>query len=193
MVVILPQTIGKRLSEDEFLEICHQNPDSRVELKANGEVIIMPPTYSETGEKNNELLFQVTLWNKQIGKGKVFDSSTGFTLPNGAVRSPDVSWISKARWEALSTEEKKGFAKVCPDFVIELKSDSDNLKELQEKMKEWIENGTLLAWLIDSKSEQVSIYRPNQAEESINSFEKPISGETILEGFEMDLKTLRML
>lgn len=190
MVVILPQTTGKRLSEAEFLEICHQNPNSRVELKANGEVIIMPPTYSETGYRNSKLSFQLMQWNEQTENGLVFDSSTGFTLPNGAVRSPDVSWISKARWEALSNEDKKGFAKVCPDFVIELKSDSDNLKELQEKMKEWIQNGALLAWLIDPKSEQVIIYRPNQVEEIINSFENPISGETILEEFKMNLKVL---
>ena len=176
-----------RLSAKDFIELCQANQDLQLELTATGEVIIMPPTFPWTGKQNSGLNAQLWNWNDRIGLGIVFDSSTGFTLPNGAVRSPDASWISNERWEALSeSQQKEEFSPVSPDFVVELRSSSDSLKKLREKMQEYIDNDVRLGWLIDSTTKQVEIYRPRREAEVLNS-PTSLSGEDVLPGFVLNL------
>lgn len=179
-----------RLNAKGFFELCQANRDLRLELTATGEVIIMPPTHSWTGKQNFGLSGQLWAWNDQTGLGLGFDSSTGFTLPNGAVRSPDVSWVSKERWEALSEiQQKEEFSPVSPDFVIELRSSSDSLKKLREKMQEYLDNGVRLGWLIDAINQQVEIYRLGRDLEVLES-PTTLSGEDILPGFVLDLNKI---
>lgn len=170
------------MSDAEFRKLCLANRNLRIERTGNGEVIIMPPVHSETGHRNFNLAVQLGNWADQDGCGLGFDSSTGFTLPNGAIRSPDASWIKLERWNTLTEEQKASFAPICPDFVIELRSASDTLKDLQNKMQEYISNGALLGWLIDRKNSTVSIYRPNQEPEILNAPET-VSGNPELPGF----------
>lgn len=172
----------KSISVEQFYEFCLANRDLRIERTASGDVIIMPPAFSDTGNRNMKIAQQVANWAEQDGTGEVFDSSAGFTLPNGATRSPDASWIKLERWDALSEEQKASFAPICPDFVIELRSQSDTLSGLQEKMQEYIDNGTLLGLLIDRKNRNVYIYRPNQEPEILENPET-VSGEPMLPGF----------
>lgn len=153
---IVPQAT---MTTEQFYTFCRDNQNLRIERTAEGEVIIMPPAFSDTGNRNFELAIEVGIWARKDGTGKGFDSSAGFTLPNGATRSPDTSWIKLDRWDALSDEQKSSFAPICPDFVIELRSASDRLKSLQEKMQEYIDNGTKLGLLIDRKKRTVHIYR----------------------------------
>src|SRR5919199_551532 len=176
-----------RLSAEGFLELCKANQDLQLERTATGEVIIMPPTFSWTGKQNSGLNAQLWNWNDRTGLGIVFDSSTGFTLPNSAVRSPDASWVSNERWEALTeTQQKEEFSPLSPDFVVELRSSSDSLKKLREKMQEYIDNGVRLGCLIDSTTKQVEIYRQGQ---NVEVLETPatLSGEGVLPGFVLDL------
>ncbi|MEQ9624531.1 Uma2 family endonuclease [Coleofasciculus chthonoplastes] len=172
----------KSISVEQFYEFCLANRDLRIERTASGEVIIMPPAFSDTGNRNMKIAQQVANWAEQDGTGEVFDSSAGFTLPNGAIRSPDGSWIKLERWDALSEEQKASFAPICPDFVIELRSQSDTLSGLRKKMQEYIDNGTLLGLLIDRKNRNVYIYRPNQEPEILENPET-VSGEPVLPGF----------
>lgn len=155
-LMVLPE-----MSTKQFYEFCRCNADLRIERSAQGEVIVMPPTFADTGNRNNKLSYQVTRWAEENETGEVFDSSAGFMLPNGATRSPDVSWIQLDRWNALTAAQQASFAPICPDFVIELRSDSDTLKGLQEKMREYIENGVALGLLIDRKNKNVYCYRAN--------------------------------
>ncbi|BAZ52307.1 hypothetical protein NIES4103_49670 [Nostoc sp. NIES-4103] len=177
------------MTDDQFYEFCQLNRDFRIERNATGELIIMPPTGSETDERNFDLIGQLWAWTKQDSTGVGFGSSGGFTLPNGAVKSPDAAWIKRTRWEAIPPEQRKKFAPICPEFVIELRSDSDNLQVLQDKMQEYIDNGTQLGWLIDRKQRQVFIYRPNTAIEVIDN-PKILSGEALLPGFVLDLSQI---
>ena len=149
-----------QLTDEQFYQLCQVNRDLRFERTATGELIIMPPAGGETGNRNAGLTAQLWIWNEQNQLGKVFDSSTGFKLPNGADRSPDVAWVKQERWDNLTQEQKEKFIPMSPDFVIELLSPSDSLKVIQEKMKEYRDNGTRLGWLINPKSQQVEIYRP---------------------------------
>ncbi|AFY37710.1 protein of unknown function DUF820 [[Leptolyngbya] sp. PCC 7376] len=151
-----------KMSDEQFLEFCRTNRDLRIERLATGEVIVMPPAFSDTGNRNAKLLYQVMAWAEEDGTGETFDSSAGFTLPNGSTKSPDVSWIRLDRWHQLSDEEQASFAPICPDFVIELRSSSDSLKRLQAKMVEYIENGVKLGILVDRKNQTVYIYQPDQ-------------------------------
>ncbi|MBE9126193.1 MULTISPECIES: Uma2 family endonuclease [unclassified Coleofasciculus] len=177
-----------RLSADGFLELCKANQDLQLELTATGEVIIMPPTFSWTGKQNSGLNAQLWNWNDKTGLGTVFDSSTGFTLPNGAIRSPDASWVSNERWEALTEiQQKEEFSPLSPDFVVELRSSSDSLKKLREKMQEYIDNGVRLGWLIDTTKKQVEIYRPGRTVEVVES-PTMLSGEEVLPEFVLNLK-----
>ncbi|MEH2284670.1 MAG: Uma2 family endonuclease [Nostoc sp.] len=153
MVLQLQPAIA--MTNDQFYEFCQLNRDFRIERNTAGELVIMPPTGSETDERNFNLVGQLWVWTKQDGTGVGFGSSGGFTLPNGAVRSPDAAWIKRTRWEAIPAELRKKFAPICPEFVIELRSESDNLRILQDKMQEYIDNGTQLGWLIDRKQRQV--------------------------------------
>ena len=166
---------------DDFLLL---NPDLCVEQTADGEVQIMPPTGGESGSKNSILIARVVIWSEKHG-GKVFDSSTLFILPNGAKRSPDVSWISAARWKTLNAEQRKSFPPICPDFVVELRSDSDRLARLQQKMREYRDNGARLGWLIDPLKKNVHIYRGDRETEVLASPTR-LSGEKVLRGFELD-------
>jgi Uma2 family endonuclease len=152
-----------KMSDEQFLAFCRTNRDLRIERLASGEVIVMPPAFSDTGNRNAKLLYQVMAWADKDGTGETFDSSAGFTLPNGSTKSPDVSWIKSERWNQLSAEEKASFAPICPDFVIELRSASDSLKRLQEKMAEYVANGVRLGILVDRKAKAVYLYRPQQA------------------------------
>ena len=172
----------KSMSVEQFYEFCQANRDLRIERSASGEVIIMPPAFSDTGNRNIKIAQQLANWAEQDGTGETFDSSAGFTLPNGATRSPDASWIKLERWNALSEEQKASFAPICPDFVIELRSKSDTLSGLQDKMQEYIDNGTSLGLLIDRKNRKVYIYRPNQEPEILDNPET-VSGDPVLPGF----------
>jgi Uma2 family endonuclease len=178
-----------RLNDEQFDDLCRDNPDLRLELTAEGELIIMPPTGFMNGWRNSNLNAQLFNWTKTDGTGICFDSSIFFTLPNGAKRSPDASWISLERCNALTDDEKEGFAPICPDFVLELRSPTDRLSTLQDKMLEYIENGAQLGWLIDPKNKQVFVYRPSQAVEVLENPEN-LSGEPVLKGFVLSLSEI---
>lgn len=187
----LPSTLKLKidLTDDQFFQMCQQNRDYRFERTASGELLIMPPTGSDTGRRNVKITTQLDIWNSESNLGEVFDSSTGFTLPNGAERSPDASWVKIERWNALTPEQQEKFAPICPDFVVELRSRTDSLKELQEKMQEYIENGAQLGWLIDRKNKQVEIYRPGKDVEILDN-PASLSGENILPGFVLHLQQI---
>ncbi|NET70570.1 MAG: Uma2 family endonuclease [Sphaerospermopsis sp. SIO1G2] len=177
------------LTREQFYHLCAENPDLKLERNAKGELIIMPPTGGETGRSNVNLIFQLAAWNEVTELGEVFDSSTGFTLPNGADRSPDVSWVEKSRWCGLSAEQKEKFIPLCPDFAIEIMSPSDSLKKVQEKMREYIVNGCRLGWLINRKKQEVEIYRPGK-EVEVLKLPKTLSGEDVLPGFVLNLEKM---
>ena len=184
LMVHLPS--GEKTTYEQFYELCQANPDLRLELSANGEVIIMPPAFSDTGNRNFKIAVQLGIWSDQDGTGEAFDSSTGFTLPNGAIRSPDASWIKSDRWNALTNEQKASFAPICPDFVVELRSSSDTLKSLQNKMQEYVENGALLGFLIDRKNQTVHLYRAARSPEVLQHPEL-VSGDPELLGFVLQM------
>jgi Uma2 family endonuclease len=175
------------LSDDQFFTLCAQNQDLRFERTAQGELVVMSPAGSNSGKRNASLTGQLWVWSTETGLGEVFDSSSGFILPNGAIRSPDAAWIASHRWDALTSQQKEQFAPLCPDFVIALRSTNDALKPLQEKMQEYLDNGTSLGWLIDPQSQTVEIYRPGQSVESLQAADS-LSGETILPGFVLSLR-----
>ena len=178
-----------KLTEEQFYQLCQENSDLKLERNAQGELIVMPPTGGETGKSNSKVNLQLGVWNEQTQLGEVFDSSTGFTLPNKADRSPDASWVEKSRWEALTAEEREKFIPLCPDFVIEILSPSDSLKKTQEKMEEYIDNGCRLGWLIRRKNPEVYIYRPGKAVEVLKS-PQTLSGEDVLPGFTLNLQRI---
>lgn len=184
LTVHLPMQVEMTVAE--FYEFCQANHDLRIERSASGEVIIMPPAFSDTGNRNLKIAQQLANWADQDGTGEAFDSSSGFTLPNGATRSPDAAWIRLERWNALTEEEKASFAPICPDFVVELKSSSDTLSRLQAKMAEYLENGATLGFLIDRKQRQVHVYRPNQEPEILESPDA-VSGDPELPGFQLQM------
>jgi Uma2 family endonuclease len=182
----------KPMTEDEFYKFCRQNADYRIERDRFGTVKIMDATNSEAGSYNFDLSVEVGIWNRQTQLGKAFDSSTGFTLPNTAVKSPDVSWIKKERWEALSAEERKSFAHISPDFVIELRSSKDDsLKDLKDKMVEYIENGVRMGWLLDRIEQKAYVYRADGSIEIVIDFQNgKLSGEDVMPNFELSLSLL---
>lgn len=185
----LPSTLKLTISHEQFVQLAWVNQNLQLERTATGELIVMPPTGSDTGNKNADILGQLWLWNRQTQLGQIFDSSSGFHLPNGADRSPDVSWIGQDRWDTLTLEEKSGFAPLCPDFVLELRSKHDCLESLQQKMQEYQENGAKLGWLIDRNRKKVEIYRPKKSVEVQNS-PNSLSGEDILPSFTLDLSEI---
>ena len=186
IMVNIPTTITLKISHEQFLDLALANRDLQLERNATGELIIMPPTGSYTGKRNFDIAGQLWFWNRQTKLGEAFDSSTGFHLPNGSDRSPDAAWVKQEKWDTLSLEQKETFAPICPDFVLELRSKTDSLEKLQSKMKEYIENGTSLGWLIDQKNQRVEIYRPGK---DVEILEHPtsLSGEDVLPGFILDL------
>jgi Uma2 family endonuclease len=182
--ITIPQTF--KVTHEQFPQIAAVNRDLRLERTATGELIVMAPTGSETGNRNLDISGQLWLWNRQTKLGVVFDSSTGFQLPNSADRSPDASWVKLERWQTLTLKEREGFAPLCPDFVVELRSKSDNMEPFREKMREYIANGSRLGWLIDRKNQKVEIYRQNQDVEILDN-PRTLSGEDVLPGFVLDL------
>lgn len=189
--IVLKRKYFDGMTDQEFFDFCQEYENLRIERDSQGNIIIMPPTGINTSNKNFSVGGELYIWNKQIKAGKAFDSNGGFTLPNNAVRSPDASWISWERYNQLSEKDKEGFAPVCPDFVIELRTRTDSLKESKEKMEEWIANGCRLAWLIDPTEEKAYIYRPDKEVEIVDSFDARLSGEEVLAGFELDLSILK--
>jgi Uma2 family endonuclease len=177
------------LTGEDFDQLVRDNPELRMELTATGELILMSPTGSKTGAINFKIARQFGNWVEADGTGLGFDSSTLFVLPNGARRSPDVSWVKRARWDALTEEEQEGFAPLCPDFVIELRSRSDNLPPLEDKMLEYVANGSQMAWLIDSLRKRVYIYRPDRETEILEDPES-VPGDPELPGFLLDVREL---
>ncbi len=184
----VPTAVG--ITDEQFYQLSVANEEWRFELTAEGELIIMTPTGGESGIRNSDMNLDLGSWNRQTKLGKVFDSSTVFRLPNGGKRSPDASWVIQSRWEALSIEDKRKFPPLCPDFVMELRSQTDSLEKLRLKMLDYQANGCRLGWLIDPQSPLVDIYRLDQDVETINfSFDQPptLSGENVLPGFLLDL------
>jgi Uma2 family endonuclease len=183
------QPIMEKLSNEEFYEFCRANDEWRIERTAEGDIVIMPPTGGKTGHRNFRLITQFGNWAESNKLGVGFDSSTIFVLPNGAQRSPDVSWVMSPRWQSLTEEQQEKFPPLCPDFVVELRSRTDSLKRLQAKMQEYLENGVQLGWLIDPIKRRVHIYRPNAAVEILDN-PQSVSGEPILSGFTLDVQSL---
>lgn len=178
-----------RLTDEQFESLCRNHPELNLEMSAEGELIIVPPTLPYTGEKNADLLTDVNNWARKDKTGIVFDSSSLFTFPNGAKRSPDVSWAAREKWGNLSEAEKKRFSRFVPDFVIELRSSSDSLKTLKKKMAEYIANGVRLGWLIDPENKTVHVYRENGEVEALENPET-ISGENVLPGFQLNVREI---
>jgi Uma2 family endonuclease len=181
--------IKLQLTHEQFEQLCRDNPDRSFELTKDGELEIMPPTGGESGYQESNLMIDLGNWNRSVGLGVTFSSSTAFILPSGAERSPDAAWVEKSRWEALTPAQRKKFPPLAPDFLIELRSETDSLKKLQQKMQEYRDNGVRLGWLIDPQKEQVEIYR---LEREVEVLEKPktLSGEDVLPGFVLDLRTI---
>ena len=185
-----PSSLRLQVTQAQFEVLAAANRDMRLERNVNGELIVNPPTGGETGGQNGGVSGELYLWWRNAGEpGKGYDSSTGFILPNGATRSPDASWVSKERLDALTPSQRQGFIPLCPDFVIELRSNSDRLGTLRSKMREYIENGAKLGWLIDSQNRTVEIYRQDREVEIV---ENPIelSAEELLPGFVLNLKRI---
>jgi Uma2 family endonuclease len=187
--VVLHWPPSMSVVNDQFFEFCQANKELRIERTAQGDCEIMAPTGGTTGWRNSGLTAQLYNWAEREGSGVVFDSSSGFILPNGAIRSPDVSWVKKSRFATLTSEQKQRFLPLCPDFVIELRSPSDNLIALQNKMQEYIENGASLGWLIDTETRRILVF---QAHKKPFSLEKPevLSANEVLMGFELDMQKI---
>lgn len=175
---------AKDMSSEEFFAFCQLNDDLRIERAADGQMIIMAPTGSETGNRNSEINAEIVFWNRIHKLGVTFDSSTGFTLPNGAERAPDTAWIRKERWDALGIQEKKKFAPIAPDFVLELRSENQSLSELREKMDEYMDCGCRLGWLIDPQNRRTYVYNENGEIQTV-SFEEKLSGGEVMPGLEV--------
>ena len=187
--LVLQFTPFIEMSDEQFFEFCQANRDLRIERNSVGEIIIMPPTGWETGDKNAEITMQLRIWAKQDGRGRSADSSAGYKMPNGATLSPDASWVLNERLEKISPAKRRKFLPLAPDFVVELRSESDSLLKLKEKMVEYIENGVSLGWLIDATEKKIYVYRP---EHEVETLENPaeISGEPLLQGFRLNLKEI---
>ncbi|WP_138499687.1 Uma2 family endonuclease [Nostoc sp. PA-18-2419] len=185
LVLQIPSSM--QMTDEQFFEFCQVNRDLRIERNKFGEISIMPPTGGTTGNRGGNIFGQLWVWSEENGTGITFDSSTGFKLSTGANRSPDASWIKLERWNSLCAKQQEKFAPICPDFVVELKSPSDNLQTLKEKMEEYMnEPGIQLGWLIDRKLRQVYIYRPRLSEECLDN-SATVSGNPILPGFILNM------
>ena len=179
------------MSEDAFYEFCQRNAELKFERRADGTIEFLNMTGGTTGQRNTKLIMRLGLWAEENNTGPVFDSSTGFRLPNGAVRSPDVAWVRTEAWQALTPEQQEKFPPLCPDFAVELASPSDSLPDLTAKMQEYIVNGCRLAWLLDPKTETARIFRADGSVSVVKSFGESLSGEDVLPGFAFALVTLR--
>ena len=177
------------LTDEQFFYLCQDNRDLRFERNSNGDIVIMPPTGGETSNRNSDINYQLYAWNRKNKSGVTFDSSGGFKLPNGADRSPNASWIPLEKWNNLTPQQRQKFLPLCPDFVIELRPPSDSLKTLQNKMKEYLENGTKLGWLINPKNKKVEIYRQGKEVEILDN-PTTLSGEDVLPDFVLELELI---
>jgi len=180
----------EKMSDEEFMDFCMANKKLRIERDKHGNITIMPPLTGKSGYREDEVVVEIKIWHRKIKSGMAYGSNTGFILPNGATRSPDASWTSQERWNKLTEEEKDQFLPVVPDFVIEVRSKSDGLRQLKDKMEEWLENGVRLAWLIDPKNKTTYIYRADGTSGVVKGFDKILSGEDVAVGFELDLNLL---
>lgn len=180
------------LSNDELYEFCLANKDLRIERDANQNIIIMAPVGGNSGFHEKDLIFEIEYWVRKNKSGYSFSSSTGFLMPNSAMRSPDACWISEERWAKVTPTQKKKFPPVVPNFIVEIRSRTDSLKGAKSKMEEWVDNGIQLGWLIDVKNKQVYIYRADGSIEIVKGFNKILSGESIMKNFKFDLKQLKM-
>ena len=188
-ITVYTRPLVKDFTDDEFFEFCQLNQELRIERTAEGDLLIMPPEGGETGNRSAILVTFLTQWAWQDGTGVTFASSTGFILANGAMRAPDAAWVRRSRLTALTADQKQKFLPLCPDVVVEIRSPSDRLNNLQEKMQEYLDNGTQLGWLIDPPSRVVYVYRPNRAVERL---EHPatLTGDAVLPGFSLDLQII---
>lgn len=189
--ITLKSPVLDRLTAAEFEQFCLDHRDLRIERRSSGQIIIMPPVFTESGFSNNELSRQLGNWNHRTRLGRVGDSSTGYTLPDGAMLSPDASWLAEARWQALPPESRRRFARISPDFVMELASSSDRLAPLLGKMHDWLGAGVRLAWLIVPSTETVHIFEPPHPPRLVQGFDHVLRGEPVLPGFVLELKELR--
>ena len=187
----LKSPVLEGLTEEEFYQFCADNRDLRIERDANHQITIMLPTNSETGASNGQLTRLLGNWTEDTGLGIFFGSSSGFTLSTGAMLSPDASWIAQARWDALSADDRRGFARICPDFVVELLSPTDRLTDTMRKMEHWLEAGAKLAWLIAPGTESVYIFEPGQPVRPIVGFDQDLVAGPVLPGFALELRQLR--
>ncbi len=187
--VVLKLTPVINLTDDQLFELCQLNGDWRIEYTAQGELIVMPPTGGETSNRNAELTFQVQAWTRQDQAGVAFDSSGGFKLPNGATRSPDAAWVRRSRLTGLTREQKQKFLPLCPDFVIELRSPTDNLQAALDKMQEYLDNGAQLGWLLDPLTRRVHVYVPQRSPEILEA-PTTVSADPLLPGFVLDLRKI---
>ena len=187
----LKSPVLEGLTEEEFYQFCADNRDLRIERDANHQITIMPPTNSKTGASNGQLTRLLGNWTEDTGLGIFFDSSSGFTLSTGAMLSPDASWIAQARWDALSADDRRGFARICPDFVVALLSPTDRLTDTMRKMEHWLEAGAKLAWLIAPGTESVYIFEPGQPVRPIVGFDQDLVAGPVLPGFALELRRLR--
>ncbi len=187
LALSVPPDVRLRVSDEDFWRLCQENPVLRLERTAEGALIVMPPAGPDGSQRNASITALLWIWNRQTNLGVAFDSSAGFTLPNSAIRGPDASWMTSERWARIPREERLKFSHVCPDFVAELRSTSDTMKELRGKMQEYLAQGVRLGWLIDPIGGTVEIYRPGRPVETLD---KPatLSGEDVLPGFVLDLK-----
>ena len=189
MITLEPITLNFKnvvLTDEQFYQLCQDNENWQLERTAQGELIIMPPVGGISGKRESDLNADLVIWNRQTQLGQVFSSSTIFTLPSGAKRSADVAWVKSDRWESLTLEEQEKFPPLCPDFVIEFRSRTDSLNQLQEKMQEYLDSGLQLGWLINPQAQEVEIYRPNQVVEIVQ-LPTTLSGEKVLPGFILDI------
>lgn len=182
----IPANVRLIVDDDDFVKLCAANEDARLELTAEGGLIVMAPASPDGGSRNAELTTQLVIWNKVKRLGRVFDSSSGFTLPDGSIRSPDASWIHSERWAAVDRVERRKFTHIVPDFVAEIRSPSDAIKDVRARMADYIAHGARLGWLIDPETRTVEIYRPGQPAERLTSPEE-VSGEKVLPDFTLDL------
>jgi Uma2 family endonuclease len=187
--IILLNLPDGSLSDLEFFKLCQKNPELKIERNATGQLIIMSPTGSRAGNYNAELNTELGIWNRKHRLGRVFDSSTGFRLPNGATYGPDAAWVSNARWDALTTEEQEQFAPIVPDFIIELRSRHDDLEPLQAKIEEFISCGCRMAWLVDPYERHTLVYEGEQLPYAV-PFEEVLRGGEVLPGFAARLEDI---
>lgn len=177
------------MSDDELLKFCAANDALRVEREANGDVLVMTPAGNRTGKKNTAIISALDVWAQTDGRGYAFDSNTGFTLPDGSMRSPDAAWVAVERWDALSEEDQIRFSPICPEFVVDLRSESDRLKDLETKMEQWMANGAKVGWLIDPELRLVTIFRANRDQERLE-YPAKVVGDGPVAGFELEMKRI---